>query len=242
MRIGITTLSENTASWLGVLAEWGLSMLVEVDDVTILVDTGGNIVAAHNALALGVNLESIDTILFSHGHEDHTGGLLNLLKLRTSPVEVIAHPGVWVPKYWKTPEEESFSYIGIPYCRQKAESLGASFRLSEEPVWITKDIVTSGEVPMVTEYETIETSAFVNIGGEFRPDLLSDDQSVFIRSPKGVIVISGCAHRGIVNTMIHAQHLTGASSVYAVIGGTHLFAASEERIRRTMDEFRSRGC
>ena len=81
MRTRLSTLDENSASWLGLLAEWGLSILVETDDVTILVDTGRSMVAAHNARIMGVKIKSIDKILFSHGHQDHTGGLVDLLKL-----------------------------------------------------------------------------------------------------------------------------------------------------------------
>ena len=81
MHVRLSTLAENSASWLGLLAEWGLSILVETDDITILVDTGLSMVAAHNARIMGVNIKSIDKILFSHGHQDHTGGLIDLLKL-----------------------------------------------------------------------------------------------------------------------------------------------------------------
>lgn len=238
MQVRTTTIAENSASWLGILAEWGLSILVEADDTTILVDTGRSMVAAHNALFMDVDLSKIDKILFSHGHEDHTGGLLNLLKLRKKPVEIIAHPDVWDLKYWKTSEKEDFGYIGIPYPREMAESLGASFNLTTEPVWITDNIVTSGEVPMVTEYEQIDNSAFVKTEDGFAPDPLRDDQTLFIKSDKGLIIVSGCAHRGIINTIKHAQKLTGCDDVYAVIGGIHLFGASEERLDRTVEEFR----
>jgi len=238
MYIRILTIAENSASRLGLLAEWGISILVETDDTSILLDTGRSIVAAHNALLMDIDLQKVGTIVFSHGHEDHTGGLVNLLKLRKKPIEIIAHPDIWTEKYWQVSEGDKYDYIGIPYARGLAESLGASFRLSEEPVWITKQIVTSGEIPMITDYETIDTSAFVKTDTGFSKDPLRDDLTLFIKSDKGLIVIAGCAHRGIINTLLHAQKLTGCEDIYAVIGGIHLVSATNERLQRTIEEFK----
>ena len=241
MHIRISTLAENSASWLGLLAEWGLSILVETDDATVLVDTGRSNVAAHNARIMKVDLAKIDKIMFSHGHEDHTGGLVDLLKLRgmpEKPVEVIAHPDAWAPKYWRSSDGKRYDYIGIPYARKLAESLGASFHLTSEPVWITDRIVTSGVVPMQCDFEEIDDSACVETGDGFDDDPLDDDQSLFIVSDKGLIVVCGCAHRGIVNTIRRAQDLTGCDDVYAVIGGIHLFGASERRVQLTFEEIK----
>jgi len=241
MHIRLSTIAENSASWLGLLAEWGLSILVETDEASILVDTGRSMVAAHNARIMRSKIRGIDKILFSHGHEDHTGGLVDLLNLRDlpeTPVEVIAHPDVWVPKYWRSPDGSRYDYIGIPYDRNLAESLGASFRLTPEPVWITDRIVTSGEVPMLNDFETLDASACVRTDKGFAPDPLKDDQSLFIKTGKGLVIVSGCAHRGIINTIKRAQDITGCADIYAIIGGIHLFSASEERVRKTLEEIK----
>ena len=240
MAIQITTLTENTASWLGLLAEWGVSILLEADNYKVLLDTGSSFVAAYNAIAMGIDLSQTDEIVFSHGHDDHTGGLLHVLKMMKKQVEIIAHPDIWAAKYYQTPEKR-YRYIGVPFPREAAESLGASFNLTKGPVWITDNIVTSGEVPMVTEYENIDTSLYVKEGNDFKPDPLWDDQSLFIKSGKGLIVILGCAHRGIINILNHARKLTGVESIYAVIGGTHLGLSSPQHVQFAIAELKRFG-
>jgi len=238
MSIQITTLSENTAGSISVLAEWGLSILVEADGYKILLDTGRSFSAAYNALTLGVDLSQVDKIVFSHGHSDHTGGLLDILKIVKDGVEVIAHPDIWAAKYVKQPEEAE-KYAGVPFPKEAAETLGAFFNLTREPVWISENIVTSGEIPMITDYEKIDPVVYVKEKGKLKPDPLWDDQALFLKSQKGLIIILGCAHRGIINTIRHAQKLTGLEPVYAVIGGTHLISASPERMDSTIAELLS---
>ena len=240
MSVRITTLSENTAGSLNLLAEWGLSILVEADGGKILVDTGLSFSAAYNAVALRINLSRIDKILLSHGHVDHTGGLLHILSMVKGKVEVIAHPDIWAPKYVRRPEREG-TYIGVPFAREAAEALGASFNLARDSVWINENIVTSGEIPMLTDYEKIDPTLYVKENEEFKPDPLWDDQAIFLRSEKGLIIILGCAHRGTINTIRYAQMLTGVEPVYAVIGGTHLISASPQRLDATITELSSLG-
>ena len=240
----IITLSENTAARMGLLAEWGISILVEVDGLKILLDTGASNSVVYNASLLGVDLFAIDKIVLSHGHSDHTGGLREILLSRGGKkIEVIAHPDIWVPKFWVSPhtrrlEEGSYNYAGIPYRREELEDLGASFNLTREPVWITDDIVVAGEIPMTTTYEKIESGLYIKKDGEFRPDPLLDDRAIFIKTNKGLIIILGCCHRGIINTLQYAQELTEMKDIHAVFGGTHLVTASEERLKITIDELK----
>jgi 7,8-dihydropterin-6-yl-methyl-4-(beta-D-ribofuranosyl)aminobenzene 5'-phosphate synthase len=238
VEIRITTLSENTANY-GFLAEWGLSILVEVGAARILVDTGLSFSATHNAQLLGVDLSAIDHIVLSHGHADHTGGLREVLR-RMGEADVIAHPDIWASKYARRrPEDER--YVGIPFSREDMESLGAHFNLGREPVHIADRAMTTGEIPMVSGYEEIDNNLFVKEGGMLLPDKLADDLTLVIDADFGLVVILGCAHRGIVNTLRHAQGLTGKELVYAAIGGTHLFRAPDEQLRRTIVELRGMG-
>jgi 7,8-dihydropterin-6-yl-methyl-4-(beta-D-ribofuranosyl)aminobenzene 5'-phosphate synthase len=240
MPVQITTLSENTAGRVNLLAEWGLSILIEADGYKILLDTGQSFSAAYNAITLGIDLSRIGKIVFSHGHLDHTGGLLHILKMVKGKVEIIAHPDIWTLKYARRPEQAE-EYIGVPFPQEAAEALGASFNLTKEPVWLSENIVTSGEIPKVTEYEKIDPILYVKEKGGLKPDPLWDDQALFIKSKKGLIIILGCAHRGIINTIRHAQKITGTEPVYAVIGGTHLVRASPQQIDLTIAELSSFG-
>jgi 7,8-dihydropterin-6-yl-methyl-4-(beta-D-ribofuranosyl)aminobenzene 5'-phosphate synthase len=235
MTIRITTLSENTASTSYLLAEWGFSALIEIDSMTILLDTGLSSSVPHNAGILGIDLKKVDRIALSHGHSDHTGGLQDVLRLMRKQVDIIAHPGIWDEKYARQ-NDRTYRYIGIPFQRPVLESLGASFTLSTSPVRITDDILTTGEVPEITEYEQIEPNRFyVREDGELKPDGLADDLALIINTKPGLVVILGCGHRGLINTLRHAQKLTRRQEIRMVLGGCHLIGSSQERLRLTID-------
>ena len=237
MEVKITTLSENTANF-GFIGEWGLSMLVEAEGQRILFDSGMSFSALHNARLIGFDLSSIDRIIISHGHEDHTGGLREVLRLK-GEVEIIGHPDIWDAKYVK--KAGKFNFSGIPFLREELESLGARFNLTREPVHITDQIMTTGEIPMLNEYEKLEESQLVKRDNNYILDPMADDLALIIKTELGLIAILGCAHHGIINTLRHAQKLTGIETVYAAIGGTHLFRASEERIEETIVNLKEMG-
>jgi 7,8-dihydropterin-6-yl-methyl-4-(beta-D-ribofuranosyl)aminobenzene 5'-phosphate synthase len=240
MNVRMTTLAENTARG-GMLGEWGLSILVETEEVVVLLDTGGPALSAvHNAQRLGKDLTMVDKIVLSHGHVDHTGGLVEILKHIRKSVEIIAHPDIWAPKYTKRPNSPA-RYAGMPAPIELLESLGASFNLTSAPMKITDNIMTSGEIEMQTDYEEIDDILFEKRHGELQPDRMSDDLALVINTGEGLIVITGCAHRGIINTLRHAQNITGVDCIHTVIGGTHLFRASDERLELTIHDLKAFG-
>jgi 7,8-dihydropterin-6-yl-methyl-4-(beta-D-ribofuranosyl)aminobenzene 5'-phosphate synthase len=238
VEIRITTLSENTANY-GVLGEWGLSILVEADGNKILMDTGMGISTVYNADRMGIDLTGISTIVLSHGHADHTGGLLDVLR-KSNGAAVIAHPDIWTPKYVQRSKDD-FHYIGMQFTRKELESYGARFIFSDKPVSIAEHITTTGEIEMLTDYEMIDNNLFIKDDGQMLPDKLADDLALVIDAEYGLVVILGCAHRGLINTLRHAQKITGKDLIYAVIGGTHLFRAGEERIRRSVADLKDIG-
>lgn len=242
MRVRLTTLCENTSGTFGVAGEWGLSILVEAGGENVLLDAGFSDAVVKNAAALGVDLKKVNKVVISHGHADHTGGLRSLLR-HTGRAEVIGHPEMWGRKYTARPGsgDDRYYYTGVPYCREELENLGASFVLEREPFWLSEHVVTTGEVPLVTSFEEVDKNMYVRTEGKFVPDALLDDQALVVKAEKGLVVILGCAHRGMVNTMIRAREITGVEKVYAVVGGTHLFRAGEKQLKETIKSVREFG-
>jgi len=238
MNINITTLTENTATR-NFMAEWGLSILIEADNKRILLDTGAGFSAIYNAHLAGIDFRTIDLIVLSHGHFDHTGGLKDILARRNKAIDIIAHPSIWDAKY--SIRENNKQYIGIPFTREQLEGLGARFILSSEPVWITENIATSGEVPFLTGYEETDQSLYKLENNNLIRDNFPDDLSLAIKTDKGLAVFLGCAHRGMINIMSHFQKITGDERIYSIVGGTHLISASPERLSKTVADLRKAG-
>jgi 7,8-dihydropterin-6-yl-methyl-4-(beta-D-ribofuranosyl)aminobenzene 5'-phosphate synthase len=155
--------------------------------------------------------------------------------------EVIAHPDVWASKYTRRRRQEKEQYIGIPFSREELESRGARFNLVREPAHITGHVMTTGEIPMLSDYEEIEDNLFVKEGDMLQPDRLADDLALVIDTDFGLVVILGCAHRGMINALRHAQNLMGKKLVYTAIGGTHLFRTSDERMEQTIADLKEIG-
>ncbi len=237
MGLRITTLSENTADTGDLLAEWGLSFLIATGKENILFDTGKTISASYNTDSLEIDLNQIDKIVLSHGHYDHSGGLRQILRRMGKEVEIIAHPDIWTAKYRRRKGQKD-KYVGIPFQRQDLESLGARFTLTTKPLKIADNIMTTGEVPMVTDYETIDSALFVKSDAGWQPDKLLDDLALIINAEPGLVVVLGCAHRGMLNTLYHARKLAGVKTIHTVLGGAHLISASKERIRRTIADLK----
>jgi len=233
MSVRIVTLVENTAGFPLVLAEWGQSVYLEADGKKILFDTGLGKALLHNAKALGVEIGKLDYLILSHGHVDHTGGLKDALEIQEKkPLSIIAHPGIWGKKYIRLGGDR---FIGIPFARDYLESLGGEFRSTKEPFWVSENVLVSGEVSLESGFEKVDDNILIKENGRFSKDPLLDDFSIFINTPKGLVAVLGCGHRGIVNILRHGLNLTGLDRVRAVIGGTHLFMADKERLEKTIE-------
>jgi 7,8-dihydropterin-6-yl-methyl-4-(beta-D-ribofuranosyl)aminobenzene 5'-phosphate synthase len=234
MQCRITTLVENTAGIPRIIGEWGFSALVETDEMTVLMDSGEGHGIVHNADLLGIDLAQVDKIVISHSHVDHTGGLRKVLGKIGKQVEVVAARNLWEEKY-RALQGGKHRYIGIPYARAELESLGARFTLTQEPIRLTDNMVTTGEVPIVTDFEKVgEDDLLTKVGDEYQLDSFPDDRSLIVKTHAGLAVILGCAHRCLINTLYHAQKLTGVKEIHTVVGGCHLIHASEERIEKTI--------
>jgi len=232
MQLRITTLAENTAIGSGTLAEHGLSMLVEADDLCLMLDTGQTGTAVHNAYALGIDLSRVRHLVLSHGHQDHTGGLKEVLA-RTGELDVYAHSDVWRARY-AVRKGQKARYSGLPFLREHLEALGATFHLSDGPAAIAPNVIATGAVPRVTPFEKLDVDLKVRTPLGWQQDQIPDDQALLVKTPKGLVVLLGCAHSGIVNTLLHARQVAGEPRFLAVLGGTHLGFSTTEQLERTV--------
>jgi 7,8-dihydropterin-6-yl-methyl-4-(beta-D-ribofuranosyl)aminobenzene 5'-phosphate synthase len=235
----LTIVVENSASPgnSSVWAQHGLSVFLELgfgpERMKLLLDAGASPeVMLHNADALGLDLSEIDLICLSHGHYDHTGGLMGILQRVNGRVCVLAHPDIFAPKLKARP---SLKFIGLPFSRTELEAAGAIMIDCQVPVTVTPGVMTTGEIPRIETFEKVEGFWTVK-DGQYCPDSIPDDQALTIDLPgKGLVVITGCAHAGIINTIRHAQKITGVEELYAVIGGFHLMGAEDKRIDNTAE-------
>jgi len=238
-RVTVTILCDNSVAGPGVLAEHGLSLHVEADGHAFVFDTGASGAFVGNAARLGLDLSGAAPVVLSHGHYDHTGGLATLLSAYGGR-EVIGLPKVFAAKFSRQRSRPAHA-IGCPQSRRRLSSLGATFKLSGEPQEIAPGVITTGAIPRTTDFEHIPPHFAVRRGGKLARDSLDDEQAVVVRTRPGLVVIVGCAHRGIINTIRRAIELTGDTRVRAVIGGTHLAAAQPQQIERTIEETRALG-
>ena len=221
------------------VAKHGLSFLIEAETkdskrLTLMMDTGPSPdIMLHNMESMDINPQNIDLIVLSHGHYDHTGGLLEVLGKIGRQTLVVAHPKIFDLKLRNKP---ILRLIGSPFGFSDVERAGGVMLCARNPVAIGEGIVTSGEIAHETPLERVEEFWTVD-GGLFVDDAIVDDQALLVNlENKGLAVITGCAHAGIINTIRHAQKVMGIDKVYAVIGGFHLAHADDERIAATIRE------
>jgi len=220
----------------GVVGEHGFSALASVGGRKVLFDTGQGMGLGANSRSMQLELSEVECIALSHGHKDHTGALMEFLDT-VGGVKVVGHPSVFDRKATRRNfgGKEIEIPIGMPWSRDELEGAGASFELAKEPLEILPGIWFSGEVPMTNDFESTQKELLAESEQGLVPDPFADDASLFLVTEKGVTVISGCAHRGIINSMTYAKTLFPNKPIYAVIGGAHLMEAQPERVRKTSE-------
>jgi len=235
-QVHITVLVEDTVNARGLQAEHGLAFHVQTGRHQLLFDTGQSDLLIHNARKLNVGLENVEAIILSHGHYDHTGGLAAVREIAPR-ARCYVHPDALQPKFAGNPDGTSraagMSQASLQAIRESAQPA----LWTSKPTEVLDGIFVTGAIPRTNDFE--------DTGGHFfldeactRPDPLADDQSLFFDTRNGLVVLLGCGHAGVVNTIDCICQVTGNRRIYAVIGGLHLLTASPERIEKTVDAFR----
>lgn len=227
-----TVLCENCVfSNVGAIAEHGWSVYIESDQGNFLFDTGQGKAIINNARYFNKDLSAIQGIMISHHHCDHTGGLLNVLE-QAGKVNVYSHPDLFKNSY--VIDEGKERNIGIPFRQEILESRGAQFKFNTSLREIVPDLMLSGEIPRLTEFEKGSKKLLLKTREGYTQDLIYDDQTLIVSTKKGLIIILGCSHSGIINIINHIIDKTGQNHIRAIIGGTHLGPASKETKEKTI--------
>jgi len=218
--------------------EPGLSFLIQTAGRKILFDTGYSGLFLANAGKMGVDLLDLDVVVLSHGHLDHSGGLVPLVRLLTEATiedmphhvpELVAHPLCFCPKE-KSPLQNNGSILDETEVRRQFP-----VTLSCQPVWITDDLVFLGEIPRKFSFEQTDPGKRkIHLpDGRTEPDHLLDDSALAFRSSEGLVIITGCSHAGICNITEYAREVCSEGRVFGIIGGLHLLIPSPHHLQET---------
>jgi 7,8-dihydropterin-6-yl-methyl-4-(beta-D-ribofuranosyl)aminobenzene 5'-phosphate synthase len=234
----------NTLTDRYLLGEPALSLYMEEGAARVLLDCGYSDVACRNAVRLGIDLAALDAVALSHGHNDHTWGLVPLMACLTESAaaghtvrkaRLVAHPEALTPRRIGPGEP-----IGSLLSRDAlAECFAVT--LSRDPVPLTDRLFFLGEIPRLMPFEAGDTIGERNGPHGLVPDDLPDDTALAFCGNDGLVIITGCSHAGICNITEHARRVTGLRRVAAVIGGLHLLAPDPARFAATAEYLQSAG-
>jgi len=215
----LTVLAENRVNNPKLVGEQGLSILIHTSGATLLFDTGQTDAFIKNARQLELSLQTVEAVVLSHGHYDHTGGLPSFPKT-VKPAPIYCHPALLNKKFRE--HGGALLDIGVPWEKTEVVHAGGEIVFKTHPFEIFPDIWYSGEIPRHAKFEFIDESYRQRVLESYIHDELHDDASLILNTKKGLIVLLGCGHAGVINTVKHAMPVTGQKKIYAVMGGMHL--------------------
>ena len=233
----ITILIDNNAGSSSLKHEHGLSMFLTTHDGALFFDTGQSGGFMDNARAMNIPVESASCAVMSHGHYDHTGGLDTLFD--TVPdITVHAHPGIFTTRYTPGAEGNPPRSIGIPYSEDHIRQRSGSLLATAEITPVLPGSYMTGEIPRLNDFEDTGGAFFLDRELTI-PDLLADDQSLVIETDNGLILLLGCCHAGLINTMSYVSNVFGTRRFSLIAGGMHLLNADDNRLKKTISSLRS---
>ncbi|HEY8891370.1 MAG TPA: MBL fold metallo-hydrolase [Clostridium sp.] len=240
MNLKITTLIENNPDDNNLLSsEHGLSLYIEIDEMKILFDTGQSGDFIKNAEKLNVDLSNLKYVVLSHGHYDHTGGFRNLVDKIGNSYKLIAGKDFFNNKY-KLVEKDNYKHIGNSFDKKYIRQNNIQVKYIEEDIfYITENIMIFSNFKISNDIEQINKIFQIKQDENYVVDNFSDEIVLVVRHEKGLLVIVGCSHVGIVNILENIVERTGMS-IYGIVGGTHLVEADEQRLKTTMNYFKEK--
>ncbi|OPL14096.1 MAG: hypothetical protein AVO34_06080 [Firmicutes bacterium ML8_F2] len=229
--IKVTILVDNNADE-NLSVEHGFSLWIETASQRILFDTGQGTALSANACALECDLSQADMLVLSHGHYDHTGDVPYVLKVNPK-IPVYCHAGVFLPRY-SICAETGVRLVSMPQqsCAALIALPSGQIHWVSAPQLIQPDIGISGPIPRPHAFEDTGGPFFLDQDGQ-RPDLLDDDQAIWFQTDLGLVIIVGCCHAGLLNTVEHIRRVSGIDRIRGIVGGLHLHEASKQRLEKT---------
>jgi len=238
MTLRITTLIENKPDDKNeLISEHGLSLYIEVDNYNILFDTGQTGDFIHNSKKLNIDLNKLDYLIISHGHYDHSGGFKKLISTLNNYPKLVVGSEFFKPKYGKI-NAQKYKYIGNRFDETYILEMGIPLKkVTEDLLYLTDTIILFHHFLKKTDFEKINKKFHIREKTAYVHDMFDDEIVLGIITSKGLVVIVGCSHVGIVNILNSITDRTGMA-IYAVIGGTHLVEADEIRMEKTVEALR----
>lgn len=239
MRIQI--LSENRTSHTECMAEHGLSVYIEAPEKTLIFDLGASDLYRNNAEILNLDLERADAVIISHGHYDHTGGVLSFCNLnKTAPIYI--HKDAFACTYGMENGELEKESCGIRWTEEDRESIQNRLILTDGPCWLTKDIVISGTIPRTAMFTPTEQFYIKMEHGDLQPDEMTHEQFLAIRvldeseKSRGIFIFSGCSHTGVLPCLSYAKELFPGETILGLLAGMHLYHTEADALDLILDQ------
>lgn len=235
----ITVLVENTARRRGFMAEHGLSLWLSSDEGQMLFDAGQSTAFRHNAARLGIDLRTADSLVLSHGHYDHGNGFRHFPAGPGSWPRFYAHPDVFVRRYARQSGQDALRDVGLDWQIADLPGLEKQVVLNSGTLAVTPSIRLCSRIPDLVPEAAPSAGFVIEKNGQRTTDRFLDEQVLIVQQKKGLVIICGCCHPGLLSTLKCVRELYPGVHIQAVLGGFHLSHASEQELDSLVEALQS---